>query len=102
MQTAIAFPYRRDGEIISCKYRSVPKGFWQVCATSFISFIISFLFCNSMRKQDRILIYITCILTNVQEKDKERILYGLDDIKNASEIIIVTHLLLISLHFLSG
>ncbi|XP_042415854.1 twinkle homolog protein, chloroplastic/mitochondrial-like isoform X1 [Zingiber officinale] len=51
-KTAIAFPYRRDGEIISCKYRSVPKKFWQ-------------------------------------EKDKERILYGLDDIKNASEIIIV-------------
>lgn len=55
-----------------------------------------------MHKQDRTLIYIICILTNLQEKGTERIFYGLDDIKNASEVIIVTHLLLMSLHFLSS
>ncbi|KAH9627400.1 hypothetical protein KSS87_001239, partial [Heliosperma pusillum] len=49
---AVAFTYRRDGVLVSCKYRDVQKNFWQ-------------------------------------ELDTEKILYGLDDIKNASDIIIV-------------
>ncbi|XP_019156440.1 PREDICTED: twinkle homolog protein, chloroplastic/mitochondrial isoform X2 [Ipomoea nil] len=51
-QIVIAFPYRRNGEIVSCKYRDINKKFWQ-------------------------------------ESDTERILYGLDDITGASDIIIV-------------
>lgn len=51
-QIVIAFPYRRNGVLVSCKYRDINKKFWQ-------------------------------------EKDTEKILYGLDDIKNASDIIIV-------------
>ncbi|CAH9077122.1 unnamed protein product [Cuscuta epithymum] len=51
-QIAIAFPYRRNGELVSCKYRDVDKKFWQ-------------------------------------ESDTEKILYGLDDIMGASDIIIV-------------
>ncbi|XP_019171372.1 PREDICTED: uncharacterized protein LOC109166927 [Ipomoea nil] len=55
----IAFPYRRNGEIVSCKYRDINKRkrFWQ-------------------------------------ESDTERILYGLDDITGASDIIIVISSLL--------
>ncbi|XP_078167297.1 toprim domain-containing protein isoform X4 [Carex rostrata] len=49
---AIAFTYRRDGTLISCKYRQIPKIFWQATGT-------------------------------------EKIFYGLDDIKNTSDIIIV-------------
>lgn len=51
-QIVIAFTYRRNGMLVSCKYRRTPKGFWQ-------------------------------------ESDTEKILYGLDDIKEASDIIIV-------------
>ncbi|XAR50779.1 DNA helicase [Bertholletia excelsa] len=51
-QIVIAFPYRRDGVLVSCKYRDVTKRFWQ-------------------------------------ERDTEKIFYGLDDIKDASDIIIV-------------
>ncbi|ERN14768.1 hypothetical protein AMTR_s00032p00034370 [Amborella trichopoda] len=51
-QNVIAFPYRRDGRIVNCKYRDIEKNFFQ-------------------------------------ERDTERVLYGLDDIKNASDIIIV-------------
>ncbi|PIA25369.1 hypothetical protein AQUCO_11800034v1 [Aquilegia coerulea] len=51
-EVAIAFTYRRDGVLVSCKYRDILKRFWQ-------------------------------------ERDTERILYGLDDIKQASDIIIV-------------
>nr|GMD99607.1 twinkle homolog protein, chloroplastic/mitochondrial isoform X2 [Ipomoea batatas] len=51
-QIVIAFPYRRNGEIVSCKYRDINKKFWQ-------------------------------------ESDTEKILYGLDDITGASDIIIV-------------
>lgn len=32
LQTAIAFPYRRDGVLVSCKYRGIDKKFWQVFA----------------------------------------------------------------------
>ncbi|XP_051125285.1 twinkle homolog protein, chloroplastic/mitochondrial-like [Andrographis paniculata] len=49
---AIAFPYRKNGEIVSCKYRGLPKQFWM-------------------------------------EANTEKIFYGLDDIKEASDIIIV-------------
>lgn len=51
-ETVIAFPYRRNGMLVSCKYRGIDKKFWQ-------------------------------------ESDTERIFYGLDDIRNATEIIIV-------------
>ncbi|XXG74570.1 hypothetical protein AAC387_Pa07g3258 [Persea americana] len=51
-QIFIAFTYRRNGQLISCKYRGINKRFWQ-------------------------------------EKDTEKILYGVDDIKQASDIIIV-------------
>ncbi|CAN6689368.1 unnamed protein product [Malus baccata var. baccata] len=51
-QIAIAFPYRRDGKLVSCKYRDIDKKFWQ-------------------------------------EKDTEKIFYGLDDIKGTNDIIIV-------------
>ncbi|KAC9625041.1 hypothetical protein E3N88_45529 [Mikania micrantha] len=51
-QTAIAFTYKRKGELVSCKYRGLAKKFWQ-------------------------------------ESDTEKILYGLDDIEGASDIIIV-------------
>ncbi|KAL8508284.1 hypothetical protein ACS0TY_018756 [Phlomoides rotata] len=51
-QIAIAFPYRRNGELVSCKYRNSTKRFWQEAST-------------------------------------ERIFYGLDDIKGASDVIIV-------------
>ncbi|XP_074269641.1 twinkle homolog protein, chloroplastic/mitochondrial-like [Silene latifolia] len=49
---AVAFTYRRDGVLVSCKYRDEKKKFWQ-------------------------------------EPGCEKILYGLDDIKDANEIIIV-------------
>ncbi|KAL6502164.1 hypothetical protein OROHE_024757 [Orobanche hederae] len=49
---AIAFTYRRNRELVSCKYRDITKKFWQ-------------------------------------EADTEKIFYGLDDIKDASDIIIV-------------
>ncbi|KAJ3679518.1 hypothetical protein LUZ60_017529 [Juncus effusus] len=48
----IAFTYRRDGVLVNCKYRKLPKDFWQVAGT-------------------------------------EKTLYGLDDIKGESDIIIV-------------
>ncbi|XP_073058475.1 twinkle homolog protein, chloroplastic/mitochondrial [Primulina eburnea] len=51
-QIAIAFTYRRNGELVSCKYRDITKKFWQ-------------------------------------EANTEKIFYGLDDIKEASDIIIV-------------
>ncbi|KAA8514790.1 hypothetical protein F0562_017969 [Nyssa sinensis] len=51
-QIVIAFTYRRNGALVSCKYRDVAKKFWQ-------------------------------------ESDTEKIFYGLDDIKDASDIIIV-------------
>lgn len=51
-QIVIAFTYRRQGELISCKYRDLQKIFWQ-------------------------------------ESDCEKILYGLDDIEGASDVIIV-------------
>ncbi|KAL0442391.1 UNVERIFIED_CONTAM: Twinkleprotein, chloroplastic/mitochondrial [Sesamum latifolium] len=51
-QIVIAFTYRRNGELVSCKYRDITKKFWQ-------------------------------------EADTEKIFYGLDDIQDASDIIIV-------------
>ncbi|KAJ8544657.1 hypothetical protein K7X08_017240 [Anisodus acutangulus] len=51
-QIVIAFMYRRDGALVSCKYRDMTKKFWQ-------------------------------------EADTLKIFYGLDDIKGASDIIIV-------------
>ncbi|KAJ8450704.1 hypothetical protein Cgig2_021176 [Carnegiea gigantea] len=48
----IAFTYRRNGALVSCKYRDAVKRFWQ-------------------------------------EVDTEKIFYGLDDVKNATDIIIV-------------
>ncbi|XP_077221011.1 twinkle homolog protein, chloroplastic/mitochondrial-like [Tasmannia lanceolata] len=51
-QIVIAFTYRRNGNLIGCKYRDINKIFWQ-------------------------------------EKNTEKILYGLDDIKQAGDIIIV-------------
>lgn len=51
-QTIIVFTYRRNDNIVNCKYRDVQKRFWQ-------------------------------------EKHGEKIPYGLDDIKEAREIIIV-------------
>ncbi|GER36806.1 nucleic acid binding protein [Striga asiatica] len=48
----IAFTYRRNGELVSCKYRTITKTFWQ-------------------------------------EPNTEKIFYGLDDIKEESNIIIV-------------
>ncbi|CAI0393615.1 unnamed protein product, partial [Linum tenue] len=51
-QIVIAFTYRRNGRLVSCKYRDIHKKFWQ-------------------------------------EKDTEKIFYGLDDIKGADDIIIV-------------
>ncbi|KAK6123822.1 hypothetical protein DH2020_042423 [Rehmannia glutinosa] len=51
-QKIMAFPYRRNGQIVGCKYRTVEKKFWQ-------------------------------------GKNTEKVLYGLDDIAEADEIIIV-------------
>ncbi|KAI3954942.1 hypothetical protein MKW92_045028 [Papaver armeniacum] len=51
-EVAIAFTYKRNGELVSCKYRDINKRFWQ-------------------------------------EKETEKVLYGLDDIKGATDIIIV-------------
>ncbi|XP_058105513.1 twinkle homolog protein, chloroplastic/mitochondrial isoform X2 [Magnolia sinica] len=51
-QIVIAFTYRRNGKLVSCKYRDIQKKFWQ-------------------------------------ESNTEKIFYGLDDIKQASDIIIV-------------
>ncbi|GAB2280877.1 hypothetical protein Dimus_015500 [Dionaea muscipula] len=51
-QVVIAFTYRRNGVMVSCKYRDIHKKFWQ-------------------------------------EQDTEKIFYGLDDIKDATDIIIV-------------
>ncbi|KAL3616798.1 hypothetical protein CASFOL_039192 [Castilleja foliolosa] len=51
-QIAIAFTYRRKGDLVSCKYRTITKKFWQ-------------------------------------EANTEKIFYGLDDIKEGSDIIIV-------------
>ncbi|KAL8153856.1 hypothetical protein V2J09_011616 [Rumex salicifolius] len=48
----IAFTYRRNGKLVSCKYRDINKKFWQ-------------------------------------EQNTERIFYGLDDIRNATDVIIV-------------
>ncbi|KAI3933479.1 hypothetical protein MKX01_022058 [Papaver californicum] len=52
VEAAIAFTYKRNGVLVSCKYRDINKHFWQ-------------------------------------EKDTEKILYGVDDIKGATDIIIV-------------
>ncbi|XP_022845865.1 twinkle homolog protein, chloroplastic/mitochondrial-like [Olea europaea var. sylvestris] len=30
-QIAIAFTYRRNGELVNCKYRTITKKFWRVC-----------------------------------------------------------------------
>ncbi|KAH7654441.1 DNA helicase protein [Dioscorea alata] len=51
-QVVIAFTYRRNGALVSCKYRDVNKNFWQ-------------------------------------ERGTEKIFYGIDDVKRASDIIIV-------------
>ncbi|CAA0832269.1 Twinkle homolog protein-chloroplastic/mitochondrial [Striga hermonthica] len=51
-QIVIAFTYRRNRELVSCKYRDINKKFWQ-------------------------------------EANTEKIFYGLDDIKQASDVIIV-------------
>ncbi|XP_068657059.1 twinkle homolog protein, chloroplastic/mitochondrial-like isoform X2 [Aristolochia californica] len=51
-EVVIAFAYRRNGSLVSCKYRTVSKKFWQ-------------------------------------ESGTEKILYGVDDIKQANDIIIV-------------
>lgn len=51
-ENILAFPYWEDGKIVSCKYRTLDKRFWQ-------------------------------------EKNTRKIFYGLDDIKDADEIIIV-------------
>ncbi|CAN1328112.1 Twinkle homolog protein, chloroplastic/mitochondrial [Linum perenne] len=51
-QIVIAFTYRKNGNLVSCKYRDINKKFWQ-------------------------------------EKDTEKIFYGLDDIKGVDDIIIV-------------
>ncbi|KAG0478062.1 hypothetical protein HPP92_012781 [Vanilla planifolia] len=51
-EIVIAFTYRRNGKLVSCKYRTTDKKFWQ-------------------------------------EKDTEKIFYGLDDIVLGSDIIIV-------------
>ncbi|XP_022845868.1 primase homolog protein-like [Olea europaea var. sylvestris] len=52
IQIAIAFTYRRNGELVNCKYRIITKKFWR-------------------------------------EMNTQKIFYGLDDIKGASDIIIV-------------
>ncbi|TXG48209.1 hypothetical protein EZV62_027503 [Acer yangbiense] len=51
-QVVIAFPYKKDGVLVGCKYRTVEKKYWQ-------------------------------------ERGTEKWLYGLDDINEAAEIIIV-------------
>ncbi|GMH26054.1 hypothetical protein Nepgr_027897 [Nepenthes gracilis] len=51
-QIVIAFAYRRNGVLVSCKYRDVNKKFWQ-------------------------------------EHNTEKIFYGLDDVKDATDLIIV-------------
>ncbi|KAI9198693.1 hypothetical protein LWI28_020694 [Acer negundo] len=51
-QVVIAFPYKKDGVLVGCKYRTLEKKYWQ-------------------------------------ERGTEKWLYGLDDINEAAEIIIV-------------
>ncbi|WOL12249.1 hypothetical protein Cni_G21015 [Canna indica] len=51
-EVVIAFTYRRNGVLVSCKYRAVCKKFWQ-------------------------------------ENNTERVFYGLDDIQQAEDVIIV-------------
>lgn len=46
-QIAIAFTYRRNGKLISCKYRDVNKKFWQVI---YKFYHLSFLICDRSNK----------------------------------------------------
>jgi twinkle protein len=77
-QIAIAFTYRRDGILIGCKYREVSKKFSQVCVHHPSQMLILlYYYQNSL------------FLLFYQEANTEKILYGLDDIKCAHDIIIV-------------
>ncbi|KAE9461470.1 hypothetical protein C3L33_06627, partial [Rhododendron williamsianum] len=97
-QNAIAFTYRRNEVLVTCKYRSLDKKFWQHLM----------LFLMPVEKRNRIsdglhrfkdfltvasgeALRVTVVIhVLLREKCKERIFYGLDDIKGADEIIIVS------------
>lgn len=59
MQIAIAFPYRRDGKLVSCKYRDIDKKFWQVVAISDTFF---FFFFNLTQVFKRVMVEMISII----------------------------------------
>jgi hypothetical protein len=80
LQIVIAFTYRRDKVLVGCKYREVSKKFSQVCCTALLRLrayivLLSILF--------------ILIFSSYQEPNTEKILYGLDDIKQVQDVIIV-------------
>ncbi|KAD3336762.1 hypothetical protein E3N88_32300 [Mikania micrantha] len=77
-QIVIAFTYRRKGELISCKYRDLAKHFWQVLSLIYFCMLKDALF----KKLKMVSFYM-------QETDTQKILYGLDDIEGARDVIIV-------------
>ena len=84
----IAFPYRRDGQVVNLKYRTLDKRFWQVGCTPVIGVPGgkgSSMPCTRCPAPTA----IGCILAMRQVKGAEKVLYGLDDVKTAGEIIIV-------------
>ncbi|KAF7121303.1 hypothetical protein RHSIM_Rhsim13G0124700 [Rhododendron simsii] len=84
-QNAIAFTYRRNEVLVTCKYRSLDKKFWQV-----LCLIVDFKHsCDQFTGAGEALRVAVVIHVLLREKCKERIFYGLDDIKGADEIIIV-------------
>ncbi|KAI8524653.1 hypothetical protein RHMOL_Rhmol13G0164800 [Rhododendron molle] len=85
-QNAIAFTYRRNEVLVTCKYRSLDKKFWQRNRISDgLHGFKGFLTVPSGEAL-RVAVVIYVLL---REKCKERIFYGLDDIKGADEIIVV-------------
>ncbi|KAJ4849310.1 hypothetical protein Tsubulata_017466 [Turnera subulata] len=112
-QIAIAFTYRRNGKLVSCKYRDINKRFWQThwfncqflsilgygrclvgCHQSLMIYFpfippVSYLYVALIFKGCFIPFYSLNCFVLFQEKDTEKIFYGLDDITGADDIIIV-------------
>jgi twinkle protein len=81
------FTYRRDGILIGCKYREVSKNFSQVCVGRPYPDVDS-------------VILLSKLFFSYQEANTEKILYGLDDIKRAHDVIIVCSIFPILLSFI--
>lgn len=82
----MAFTYRREGIIVSCKYRTVGKRFWRV----FFFFLSSPYYISMIKCLLFIFLCKEILFFLFQEKDTEKIFYGLDDIVDSDEIIIVS------------